>query len=82
MSKGNGITKKLDLSDDMAVFMGKDKASRAEIIKACWKHIKKYDLQDPKARRTIVPDAALTVLFGSRPFSMFQLTGKISDHVS
>lgn len=76
--KGSGILKKLTLSDDMAEFMGKSSASRAEIFKKIWAHIKKNDLNEG---RTINPDETLEPILGSRSISMFEIAKKISAHV-
>lgn len=76
--KGTGIEKPLDLSEDMADFMGKDKASRAEITKKIWAHIKKHELNEG---RTIHPDEVLEPILGSRSITMFDIAKKISAHV-
>lgn len=80
MAKGSALTKKLELDDVLAEFMGKDTASRAEVTKAVWAHIKKYDLQDEDDRRIIHPDEDLEELLGSRPINMMKMTAKISKH--
>lgn len=81
MAKGKGLNKPMNLSEDLADFIGKDRASRAEITKKLWDYIKKNDLQDEKDRRTIVPDDVLAPILGSRPISMFKVATKISAHV-
>lgn len=80
-SKGKGLDKKLELSEELSEFMGKDYASRAEITKEIWKHIKAEDLQDPSNRRNIIPDEVLEPILGSKKITMFQIASKISDHV-
>ena len=79
---GKGLNKPLELSEEMADFMGKDTASRAEITKKIWAYIKKNKLQDEDNRRMIVPDEVLEPIIGSNPISMFKMATKISDHVS
>lgn len=79
--KASGITKQLNLSDELADFMGKDMASRAQIMKALWAYIKKEDLQDPKDRRSVLPDDVLEPILGGSKISMFKIAGKISDHI-
>lgn len=79
--KGKGLSKLMDLSDEMAGFMGKDRASRADITKKIWDYIKKHDLQDENDRRTIIPDDVLAEILGPRPISMFKIATKVSDHV-
>lgn len=81
MAKGKGLQKPMQLSDEMADFMGKDKASRADITKKIWAHIKKNDLQDSKDRRTIIPDDVLEPILGRKPISMLKIATKVSEHV-
>lgn len=80
MAKGSALTKKLELDDELADFMGKDTASRAEVTKAVWAHIKKHDLQDEEDRRVIHPDEDLEPIIGQSPINMMKMTGKISKH--
>lgn len=80
MAKGGGFNTLLGLSDELADFMGKDKATRAQVTKAVWDHIKKKKLQDPKDKRTIRPDAVLATILGNRPINMFKMTTKLSQH--
>lgn len=61
--------------------MGCDYASRKEITKELWKHIKKYDLQDENNRRLIIADERLEDLFGKDSFTMFEMASLISDHL-
>lgn len=81
MSRGSAITRKCELSEELAEFMGKEKASRAEVTKAIWAYIKKHDLQDPDNRRMILPDDELAPIIGSRPINMLKMTGQISKHI-
>ena len=80
--KKGGLDIKLNLSEDMADFMGRDRASRAEITKKIWDHIKKNDLQSPENRRNIEPDDTLEPILGAKTISMFKIATKISEHVS
>ena len=81
MAKGSALTKKLELDDALAEFMGKDTASRGEVTKAVWAHIKKHKLQeDPDDKRVVYPDEDLEPLIGSQPINMLKMTGKISKH--
>ena len=80
-NKNSGIMKKYVLSDEMADFMGKSEASRAEIVKKIWQVIKKTDgAQDG---RTVYPQESeeLSSILGSRSLTMFQIAGKISPHL-
>ena len=45
MPKGNGLTKPLKLSNDLAAIVGKEKASRAECVKLLWAYLKDKELQ-------------------------------------
>ena len=45
MPKGDGLTKPLKLSDDLAAIVGVEEASRAECIKLIWAYLKANDLQ-------------------------------------
>jgi upstream activation factor subunit UAF30 len=76
---GKGLSKKLYLSEEMAEFMGKDKASRTDITKALWDYIKANELNEG---RTIHPDDVLAPILGSKSLTMFEMPKRISDHVS
>ena len=78
--KGSALTKKLALSDELAEFMGKDTASRAEVTKAIWVYIKKHGLQDEDDKRTIIPDDELAQIIGKNPINMMKMTGVVSKH--
>ncbi len=79
--KKGGLDIQLELSEDMSDFMGRKKASRAEITKAIWDHIKKYELQNDSNRRMIDPDDTLEPILGAKSISMFKIATKISEHV-
>jgi len=78
--RGSALTKKLDLSEELADFMGYDRESRAEVTKAVWDHIKSMGLQDPNDGRIIRPDKALQPLLGKKPINMMKMTGLLSKH--
>lgn len=82
MAKGKGLNKPMALSEELADFMGKDVASRADITKKPWVYIKKHELQDPNDKRTVIPDDTLSSILGNRPISMFKIATKVSEHVS
>jgi len=79
--RGSALTKKCNLSDQLAEFMGKDKASRSEVTKAVWAYIKENDLQDPDDKRTICPDDELGAIIGHSRINMMKMTGAISKHI-
>lgn len=59
MPKGEGLTKPLKLSADLADIIGKKEASRAECIKLLWAYLKKNDLLDPNNKQYFTPDKKL-----------------------
>lgn len=71
------------LSPELAAILGVKELPRAEVMKQIWVYIKDHNLQDPKDKRLIVPDAKLKKLFGSsEPVNMFALSGIIGKHLS
>ena len=81
MAKSSALTRKLPLSPELADFMGKDEASRGEVMKALWKHIKANDLQDEDDRRVIHPDDDLRPVLGNKAINMMKMTGIVSKHI-
>lgn len=75
-----GLLKDVELSDDLADFMGKSHASRPQVMKKIWAHIKKHDLQDADNRRNVTPDDVLAPILGSKTITMFQIASKLSKH--
>ncbi len=81
--KKTGIQPALQLSKELAALLGEEKLSRPEMIKKTWEYIKQHNLQDPKNKRHIVPDAKLAKIFGSKePVDMFKLSGLLNKHLS
>jgi DNA topoisomerase-1 len=69
------------LSDDLAAIVGSPEMSRTEVTKKLWDYIKAHNLQDPKNKRSIVPDNSLAKVFGSNePVDMFKLAGILNKH--
>ena len=60
MPKGQGLTKPMKLSADLADIVGKKEASRAECIKQLWAYIKKNNLQDPENKQFFTPDKKMS----------------------
>lgn len=79
--KATGLNKKLDLSDDLAEFMGTERASRAEITSAIWDHIKANGLQDEDDGRIIHPDEDLEPILGSKSINMMKIASAVSKHI-
>ncbi len=72
---------KFTLSDDLSSLLGETELSRGEMTKKIWIYIKEHDLQDPKNKRMIVPDAKLEKVLGKDPIDMFQMTKVLSAHL-
>lgn len=69
------------LSKELASLIDTKEATRPEVTKKIWEYIKGNDLQDPKNKRTIVPDAKLAKVLGSKePIDMMKLAGLLSPH--
>ena len=67
---------------DLASIVGSSELTRGEVIKKLWDYIKANNLQDPKNKRLIVPDAALAKVFGSKePVDMMKLAGIVNKHL-
>jgi DNA topoisomerase-1 len=72
----------LKLSKELEEIVGAKELSRPEVIKKVWDYIKKHQLQDPKNKRHILPDAKLAkVLGGKKPVDMMKLSGLLSKHI-
>jgi DNA topoisomerase-1 len=78
--KGSSLPK-MRLSKELSAVVGESELSRPETVKKVWEYIKKNDLQDPKNKRLIVPDAKLAKVFGSKdPIDMMKLSGILGKH--
>jgi DNA topoisomerase-1 len=70
------------LSPELSSVLGKKELSRPETTKAIWVYIKSHNLQDPKDKRMIRPDASLAKVFGSKkPINMMQLSSILNKHL-
>lgn len=82
-AKSTRVTAPSHLSAELSAIVGTDSLSRPEVTKKVWEYIKANDLQDPKDKRLIRPDAKLAKVFGnSEPLNMFQLAGVLNKHLS
>ena len=82
MAKKNALlSKKYEPSEALAEIVGDKLISRPQVTKLIWAYIKKYDLQDSKNRRLIVPDDILGEIIGHKPIDMMKMTKKISEHL-
>lgn len=69
------------LSPALSEVVGTDELSRPETTKKVWEYIKAHNLQDPKNKRLIRPDAKLTKVFGSKdPIDMMKLAAVLNKH--
>ena len=79
----SAFMKPLTVSSELALVVGKGPLPRSEVVKKLWVYIKKHDLQDPKNKRNINGDAALTAVFGGKKtVNMFEMTKLVSKHLS
>ncbi len=69
------------LSPALAAVVGAPSLSRPETTKKIWEYIKAHNLQSPKNKRLIVPDALLSKVFGNKePLDMMQLARILGPH--
>jgi DNA topoisomerase-1 len=69
------------LSKELQAVVDAQELSRPEVTKKIWEYIKAHDLQDPKNKRRIIPDAKLAKVFGSKePLDMMQLSRVLNKH--
>lgn len=81
-AKKTRTTPALKLSSELADFLGVKELTRGDVIRQTWDYIKSHNLQDPKDKRVILPDAKLAKLLGTKePVPMFQLSGLLSKHM-
>jgi chromatin remodeling complex protein RSC6 len=79
----SAFMKPLKLTAELEAVVGKGPMPRSEVVKKLWAYIKKNNLQDPKAKRNIVADANLKVVFGGKAVvDMFEMTKLVSKHLS
>ena len=84
MPKANSaFMKPMNISPDLAAVVGAGPMPRSEVVKKLWVYIKGKNLQDPKNKRNIIGDEALTKVFGGKKsVTMFEMAKHISNHVS
>jgi len=75
------VQPKKALSKELVAIVGEKELSRPEVTKKLWDYIKAHNLQDPKNKRTIVPDGPLAKVIGKDPIDMMKLAGKLSKHI-
>ena len=79
----SAFMKPMNISDDLAVVVGKGPMPRSEVVKKLWVYIKKNNLQDPTNKRNINADGPLKAVFGGKAtVNMFEMTKLVSKHLS
>src|SRR5262249_28513202 len=67
----------------LAEIIGEKAIPRTEVVKKLWAYIKKQNLQDPKNKRNIVADEALTKVFkGKKVVTMFEMTKLVNAQLT
>ncbi|MEM8728216.1 MAG: SWIB/MDM2 domain-containing protein, partial [Chlamydiota bacterium] len=75
--------KPMKISSELVEVIGKGPMPRTEVTKKLWAYIKKHKRQDPDNKRNIIPDDKLSKVFGGkRAINMFDMTKKVSKHLS
>lgn len=70
------------LSSELAAVVNASELSRGGVMKKLWDYIKTHQLQDSTNKRLIIPDAALSKVFGTNePVDMFKMTALVSSHI-
>lgn len=81
--KNSAFMKPVQVSETLAAIIGPGPMPRTEVTKKVWDYIKKHKLQATDDKRNIKPDEKLGRVLGSpSTISMFQMTSKISKHLS
>jgi DNA topoisomerase-1 len=68
------------LSPELSAIVDADQLSRPEVTQKVWVYIKEHNLQDPKNKRTIIPDAKLAKVIGKNPIDMMKLASALGKH--
>ncbi len=73
----------MNISEELAVIVGKGPMPRTQVTKKLWAYIKKNKLQDANNMRNIIPDDNLAKVFGKKKaINMFEMTKIVSKHLS
>lgn len=71
----------VDVTPELAAIVGRNNLPRAEALKNVWDYIRAHNLQDPKNKRLIHPDALMAKVFGTTdPVDMFKMTALLNKH--
>lgn len=72
----------VNIGEALHPIVGKDPLPRTEVTKKIWEYIKKNNLQDPNAKRTINADDKLQKVFGGKKsVDMFEMTKLVNQHL-
>lgn len=72
----------VNIGEALHPIVGKDPMPRTEVTKKIWEYIKKNNLQDPNAKRTINADDKLQKVFGGKKsVDMFEMTKLVNQHL-
>merc|ERR1712142_541015 len=85
MPKGSGLTKPLNLSDDLADLVGAkkgEKLSRPEVVKRLWAYIREKKLQDPENKQYFFPDEKMKPIFTEDRIRAFGMAKHLKEHLS
>merc|ERR1712210_276257 len=85
MPKGSGLTKPLNLSDDLSNLVGAkkgEKLSRPEVVKRLWAYIKENKLQDPENKQFFKPDKKMEPIFGKDKIRAFGMAKFLKTHLT
>ena len=80
--KQTAFNRALTPSAELAAVIGAAPQPRTEVVKLMWEYIKANNLQNPKNKRNISPDAKLKAVFGKDEVTMFEMTGLVGKHLS
>ena len=69
----------MQLSSELAEFLGVESTGRTTVTKLIWAYIKEHNLQNPKDKREIICDQAMEKLFKRKKFNMFKMTKLLSN---
>lgn len=61
-----GILKPMPVSPALGAFLGVSEASRTDVVKKVWQHIKLHNLQNPENKKEIFCDEKLKKLFDGK----------------
>lgn len=69
-------------SKELEAITGAKELTRPQALKKVWEYIKKHNLQDPKNKKQILPDAKLQKLFGTKdPIHMLKISTYLTPHL-